>query len=162
MFTEKNLYSKILVSLFILVFSSILKAQEVSACLENAFTQSEMNTCEGIGLQSARTELKRVLASIKISYQSTSPEFLVKLELAQEAWEASLVADLEMKFPKEDKRLNYGSVYPMCSSDYETRIVLQRIEFLKQWTTGHQGGEVCSGSVIHEYCVKNDCSSIKQ
>ncbi|MFC3122802.1 lysozyme inhibitor LprI family protein [Agaribacter flavus] len=153
---------KVAISIFILFFSWMLKAQDVSVCLENAHTQLEMNNCEGIELQSARSELLRVLKAIEASYESTSPEFLIKLKHAQEAWEASLEADLEMKFPLEDKRLNYGSVYPMCSSGYETKLVLQRIEFLKQWASGHQGGEVCSGSIIHEYCVENDCSLINQ
>jgi len=160
MFTENNQAMKSLLSLFIVFLSFQVLSNDLPLCLESAQTQSEMNRCEGINLQSTRAELCRVLTAIKVAYKSTSPEFLLKLEISQKAWEETLKADMDMKYPQEDKRGQYGSVYPMCASGFESMLILSRIEFLKEWLQGHKGGVVCSGSVIHSYCIENDCSKI--
>ena len=150
--------SKYIVLLFTLVFAANLNAQNLSSCLEKASTQQAMNRCEGVNLAAVNAELSRVMEHIKTQYQG-SPEFLQQLALSQEAWQASLQANLAMKFPLQDKQYNYGSVYPMCASGFEARLIAQRIAFLKAWLSGAEEGEVCSGSVLPEYCLQNDCDS---
>lgn len=162
MFTEVILNHKLFLILFLFCFSFQISGQESPSCMEDANTQLEMNQCEGTNLEYLRIELARVLNKIKTIYKTTSPEFLVNLDSSQLAWEKSLEADLEMKFPLSPKRVSYGSVYPMCSSGFEARLIIKRIEFLKEWTNGSIDGEVCSGSVINSYCIQNDCGNIKQ
>ncbi|WP_272992108.1 lysozyme inhibitor LprI family protein [Porticoccus hydrocarbonoclasticus] len=128
--------------------------------MENAQTQLEINQCAGINLLAAKRKLVNVLEKIRHAYKSASPDFLTKLDVSQKAWEESLEADMEMKYPLEDKRLQYGSVYPMCASGFESRLVLARVEFLKEWLKGHQDGDICSGSIIHSYSIQRDCSNI--
>ena len=52
-----------------------------------------------------------------------------------------------MKFPHENKKLQYGSVYPMCASNLKTSLTLLRIIYLKQWLEGVAEGNVCAGSL---------------
>ncbi|NVK55333.1 MAG: DUF1311 domain-containing protein [Alteromonadaceae bacterium] len=147
----------LLLSALFLAFN--VSAQNLSLCLQKAQTQFEMNQCEGINLAAVNTELARVMARIQSVYKASSPELLAELELSHKAWQASLQANLAMKFPLQDKRLNYGSVYPMCASAFEAKLVAQRIEFLKEWTVGVEEGEVCSGSVLSEYFLRSDCGN---
>ena len=128
--------------------------------MANAQTQLEINQCAGINLLTARRTLESMLEKIRHAYKSASPEFLTKLDVSQKAWEESVKADMELKYPFEDKRLQYGSVYPMCASGFESRLVLARIEFLREWLNGHEDGDICSGSIIHSYSIPMDCFNI--
>ena len=121
-------------------------AQEVDHCLENANTQIEMNQCEGINFEKADKELNRVYKLIRKVYKNNK-EFLLKLKLSELAWKKSRDADMEMRFPLENKQYEYGSAYPMCDSAIETSLTLQRIAYLKQWLVGIEEGDVCSGSI---------------
>lgn len=151
---------RFLFSLLALLIAFQTHGKELPSCMENAQTQLEINQCAGINLLTARRKLENVLENIRHAYKSESPEFLTKLDVSQKAWEKSLKADMEMKYPLEGKRLQYGSVYPMCASGFESRLVLARIEFLKEWLKGHEDGDVCSGSIIHSYSIQRDCSNI--
>ncbi len=151
---------RFLFSLTALLIAFHTYSDELPSCMENAQTQLEINQCAGINLLTVRSKLENMLEKIKSAYKSASPEFLTKLDVSQKAWEKSLKADMEMKYPLEDKRLQYGSVYPMCASGFESRLVLARIEFLKEWLKGHKDGDVCSGSIMHSYSIQRDCSDI--
>jgi len=51
-----------------------------------------------------------------------------------------------VKFPKREYGY-YGSVQPMCWSEYLTQLTKERISTLKIWLNGTQEGDSCSGSV---------------
>ena len=72
--------------------------------------------------------------------------FIKNLKAAQYAWVIFKEAHLASRFPDERKR-NYGSVYPMCKCDLLTDITKARVEDLKIWLIGVNEGEVCLGSV---------------
>ncbi len=116
------------------------------SCLQKANTQLEMNRYAGASYQLADAELNRVYKLIRRQYKK-NPKFLAKLVISQRAWIKLRDANMEMHFPAVNKRLEYGSVYPMCSSLVEKKIVLQRIIYLKQWLKGVEEGDVCSGSI---------------
>ena len=151
---------RFLFSLTALLIAFHTYSDELPSCMANAQTQLEINQCAGINLLAARRTLESVLEKIRHAYTSASPEFLTKLDVSQKAWQESVKADMELKYPLEDKRLQYGSVYPMCASGFESRLVLARIEFLREWLNGHEDGDVCSGSIIHSYSIPRDCSNI--
>lgn len=138
---NKSIYLILLLSL--VTFSS---AEESKSCLETADTQFAMNQCAGIGYKEADDELNRVYKEIQSLYKD-DPLFLEKLKAAQLAWITLRDADMELYFPMENKRRNYGSVYSMCAAGIKTKLTLARVEFLKQWLNGSEEGEVCSGSV---------------
>ena len=54
---------------------------------------------------------------------------------------------MAMRFPKEDKLLHYGSVYPMCRSYILAEMTEQRTNKLKVWLEGIEEGEVCLGTI---------------
>ena len=54
---------------------------------------------------------------------------------------------MDALFPEEQKRLYYGSVFPMCWSMALTSLTNERIEKLKIWLTGIEEGDMCSGSI---------------
>jgi uncharacterized protein YecT (DUF1311 family) len=140
--------------LLTLLFSLNIYANESESCLETAMSQRDMNQCAGVDYKIAESELYRVIVEIKKLYKGEE-KFLVNLEKSQQNWEAQLELDLALKFPRADEPMYYGSVFPMCYSGYKTRLALQRIAFLKEWLKGSTDGEVCSGSVMHEYYIKN-------
>mgnify|MGYP003149283223 FL=1 len=151
---------RFLFSLTALLIAFHTYSDELPSCMENAQTQLEINQCAGINLLTARRTLESVLEKIRHAYKSASPEFLTKLDVSQKSWEESVKANMELKYPLEDKRLQYGSVYPMCASGFESRLVLARVEFLKEWLKGHEDGDICSGSIIHRHSIQRDCSNI--
>lgn len=109
-------------------------------------TQSEINHCHGLDFEKADSELNRVYKLIQLVY-SDNEEFLIKLKKSQRIWIQLRDSNHEMIFPLEEKRNEYGSVYPACSLGVNTTQTLERIEFLKQWLTGIEEGDVCSGSI---------------
>ena len=137
-----------------LLFSFNAYSDEAESCLEKAMSQYDMNQCTGIDLKKAESELHRVLVEIKKLYKGET-KFLTNLDKSQKNWEAQLELDLDLKYPRADEPMYYGSVFPMCYSGYKTRLTLQRITFLKEWLKGSLDGEVCSGSVMHEFYIKN-------
>lgn len=132
--------------IFSLCISFNVYGKGADHCLENANTQSEMDRCAGIDFQKADRELNRVYKRILKAYKNNK-EFLSKLKKSELAWLKLRDADMEMRFPLKDKQSQYGSVYPMCYSEIETTLTLQRIAYLKQWLAGIEEGDVCSGSI---------------
>lgn len=122
------------------------EATDVNQCLQQAQTQSAMNSCQNLNFKQADAELNRVYRLIQQVYQD-DPQFLAKLKQSQRAWIKQRDADLAMRFPAEDTAFEYGSVYPMCSAAVATELTTQRISFLKQWLSGIEEGDVCSGSI---------------
>ena len=118
----------------------------VNQCLEQAQTQSAMNSCQNLDFKQADAELNRVYQQLQLVYQD-NPQFLAKLKQSQRTWIKLRDADLAMRFPAENTAFEYGSVYPMCYAAVATELTTQRISFLKQWLSGIEEGDVCSGSV---------------
>lgn len=59
-----------------------------------------------------------------------------------------------MMFPHADEPRYYGSVFPMCANGFKTQLTLERVSFLKKWLIGSEEGDVCSGSIINGWSVK--------
>lgn len=126
---------------------------ESKECYEKALSQTEINQCAAQSLQEAEAELNRVYEKIKEVYIEDKT-FLEKLEKAQFAWTKSKEADFELKFPHIDEPRFYGSVFSMCSTEYKAKLTLQRVDFLKHWTTGSESGDICRGSQVPQSYLK--------
>ncbi len=122
------------------------ESKGLSGCYEDAFTQKDLNTCSRTDYKAADTELNRVYKKIQQVYKD-DPLFLNKLKIAQLTWIKYRDASFDMKYPKNDERSYYGSVFPMCSGIYLTEITIIRIAQLKIWLKGIEEGDVCVGSV---------------
>ena len=130
-----------------LTFSGNVFSSELKECYEKAISQAEINQCAATNLQEDNAELNRVYEKIKEIYKEDKT-FLEKLENAQLAWTKSRDADFELKFPHIDEPNFYGSVFSMCSDEYRVLLTSQRVAFLKQWTKGSEGGDICRGSQV--------------
>jgi uncharacterized protein YecT (DUF1311 family) len=107
-----------------------------------AKTQLELNECATAEEQKAEEEMNQLYRQL-LSGASKNPAYREKLEAAQKAWLAYRDAELEAKYPAQDKRGEYGSVYPMCFANDRTDLVRQRIEEIKALLK--QTEDVCAG-----------------
>ncbi|VXB97366.1 conserved exported hypothetical protein [Flavobacterium sp. 9AF] len=109
-------------------------------------TQSEMNEEENQKYLQADKELNEVYLKIMKEYKH-DVEFIANLKISQNYWIKFRDAEMNAIFPKKDKMLNYGSVFPMCWSIQLTKLTKERTETLKKWLKGVEEGDLCSGSI---------------
>ena len=120
-------------------------AKEPSNCLMTKLSQKEMQQCPKIHYKQADSELNRVYGVLQDVYKKDKL-FLKKLKQSQRIWIKLRDANFEMQFPHAKEQGYYGSIFPTCADGYKIALTLQRVEFLKQWVTGVEEGENCSGS----------------
>ena len=109
-------------------------------------SQTEMNQEAFSHYKEKDAELNLVYNKILKEY-SSDKDFIINLKKAQNIWIQFRDAELAMQFPKEDKLLHYGSVYPMCRNYILAEMTEQRTKRLKTWLEGIEEGEVCLGSI---------------
>ena len=109
-------------------------------------SQSELNKTAIAECKKVDIELNNVYQKILTKYKSDSI-FIDRFKKTQKIWISYRDAELEMKFPAENKQAEYGSVYPMCVSHFIKKLTEERIEKLKIWLIGIEEGDICSGSV---------------
>ena len=116
-------------------------------CFDKAQTQAELNSCAGDEYAAADAELNRVYKAILEKYKDDS-KFVTKLRAAQRAWLQYRDAEIDAKFPHADERsAYYGSIFPMCDSQYKAGLTRERVAKLREWLDGTEEGDVCAGSV---------------
>ncbi len=109
-------------------------------------TQHEMHKDANNRYKKSDNELNKVYQKILTEYKSDSI-FINRLKKTQKIWIAYKDAELEMKFPAENKQAQYGSVYPMCVSLFLKELTDERTKKLRVWLNGIEEGDMCSGSV---------------
>jgi uncharacterized protein YecT (DUF1311 family) len=116
-----------------------------SATFGFAQTQLEMNQAAGVEFQKADKELNTVYQKIIKEY-SADTLFIKNLRASQRIWIQFRDAEILVKFPETDPGY-YGSIFPVCYSNYKTELTQARITTLKQWIDGVKEGDVCAGSI---------------
>jgi uncharacterized protein YecT (DUF1311 family) len=114
---------------------------------ELATTQLEMNECAAAASEKAETEMSELYAQL-LARASQKPMYRAKVETAQKAWLAYRDAELELKYPAEDKRTEYGSVYPMCFANDRRELTRERIAEIRALLK--QTDDVCAGEWARE------------
>ena len=109
-------------------------------------SQHQMSKEASEAYKKADAELNNVYKEIITKYKSDTL-FISKLRKTQRIWITYRDAEVEMKFPAENKELAYGSVYPMCKSILLKALTEERTEKLSVWLNGVEEGDVCSGSI---------------
>lgn len=110
-------------------------------------TQSDANQESYNDYQQADKKLNEVYQEILKRY-SENKLFIEKLKIAQRLWIQLRDAQLDMKFPSERRDIKYyGSVLPMCISEYLGVLTNARIEELEEWLKGCEEGYVCRGTI---------------
>jgi uncharacterized protein YecT (DUF1311 family) len=125
---------------FILLFLMLLTQ------LSFGQTQAEMNAGAQAEYTKAESEMNRVYAKILAEYKDDIT-FIEKLKISQDLWLKFRDAELEMKFPAEDKYEYYGSMYPMCAAYYLKTLTETRTKTLQGWVTPIGSDDACSGSM---------------
>ena len=111
-----------------------------------AQTQTVMNINSYNEYLKTDKELNKVYQQILKEYISDKL-FLQKLKVSQNYWVKFRDAETEARFPEEDKKFNYGSIYPVCVNAFMAEKTKARIKELKVWLDGNEEGEMCNGSV---------------
>jgi uncharacterized protein YecT (DUF1311 family) len=126
----------------LLLFSGGILAQEPSTCFDRANSQKELNDCAGAELKRADTRLNEVYQQLLKRFDTDQPA-TQKIRAAQRAWITYRDAQLEADFPGENKRSEYGSVYPMCFAILSPKLTRERIKTLEEMLAAPEG-EVCN------------------
>ncbi len=121
---------------FSIMFTQFLFAQ----------SQAQMNNDSYVSYKKVDNELGVVYQKV-INKYSKNPDFINALRASERLWIQLRDAEIKMRFPANDPRLEYGSVYPMCVNIYLENITKTRINYLKEWLQSTDGGDVCSGSL---------------
>lgn len=119
-------------------------------------TQMEMNQELNENYLKTDKELKGVYIQILSEYK-TDTNFIEKLKASQLLWVKFRDTELEMKFPEPDKSY-YGSIFPMCVSEYLTELTKQRTKKLNEWLKPNIEGDVCGGSLKYRELKKDEIS----
>ena len=107
--------------------------------------QYQLDASAAAEYKKADADLNKMYQKILAAYKD-DPAFIKKLQTAQRSWISFRDAEIEAIFPSANKD-DYGSVYPMCRSNWLTKFTLQRTKELKRWIDGAQEGDVCCGSI---------------
>jgi uncharacterized protein YecT (DUF1311 family) len=123
----------------------ILSLFVFSSTLVFCQTQVEMNKAAHMQYQEADRELNSIYKQILQLYR-TDTVFINNLKAAQRIWLQFREAEVKMKFPDRQPGY-YGSIAPLCWSQYQTELTRERIITLKQWVKGINEPDDCSGSI---------------
>ena len=108
-------------------------------------TQMQMNQTAANAYKKADKELNVAYKTILNLYKTDSI-FIQSFKESQRLWVKFRDAELKMKYPETEPGF-YGSVLPMCQSDYLEKLTLDRVKTLQIWIKGVEEGDVCSGSI---------------
>ena len=109
-------------------------------------TTSEMKEQAAQSYKTADAELNGVYQQILKEY-SDDTVFLEALRTSQRNWIKFRDSELKMKYPDRGSSGWYGSIHPLCISNYLAELTESRTERLKVRITGIEEGDVCSGTV---------------
>jgi len=113
-----------------------------------AQSQTEMNIASDKNFQKADKELNRVYQKIlTLPEYKQDKAFIESLKKSQRIWIQFRDAEVLAKYPHQNERAYYGSIFPTCLSNYKEELTLERIKKLKIWLEGIEEGDGCSGSV---------------
>lgn len=109
-------------------------------------TQQEMNQTAFESYKQADRELNLVYKRVVKEYQEDTL-FIQKLRNAQRIWISHRDAELEMRYPAVNKRLEYGSVYSSCVSSFLKDLTIKRTATLRLFIEGIEEGYLCTGVI---------------
>ncbi len=136
----------IAIFLYSLGYSHMLKAQHIETeDAQLSSTIEQVDATEDISYQEADKALNKVYKQILKKYEK-APVFLKKLKAVQRLWIQFRDAELEMRFPMENKRVAYGTVYFGCKEQYLIDMTIVRTKTLKEWQGDIDEYDSCNGS----------------
>ena len=110
------------------------------------YSQTNINNDANQIYKDSDTELNELYKEILKEY-STDTIFIQAFRTSQLNWIKFRDSELKMKYPDRGSSGQYGSIHPLCISNYLAELTESRTERLKVWITGIEEGDVCSGTV---------------
>lgn len=117
--------------IFLILFT-LLSTYVLASDTKPPMTQYEMNEDSYKSYRKADKELNKIYKQV-IQKHADDKLFIKKLKISQRLWIKLKDANLEALFPEENKRVFYGSMYPLSRNTALEKYTLQRIDFLKQF-----------------------------
>lgn len=117
----------------------------VFVAVASAQSQREMNETACNAARKADAALNAVYQGI-LKNSKDDKVFVKKLRIAQRAWVAFRDAELEARYPEEEKTTAYGTMYTLCYCTALADLTRQRTEQLMPWRDGVPEGDGCTGS----------------
>lgn len=108
-------------------------------------TQTEMNGAVSGTLVKADKELNDTYNEILRQYKSDA-SFIKNLKKSQKLWIKFRDAEMKVKYPKREAGF-YGSMQPLCYTNYMAELTRKRTKELKDWLKGAEEGDTCAGSI---------------
>lgn len=139
-----------------LLTGAAMAAEKSLNCNEIDGSQGDLNACFAGEFAKADADLNATWKKIQTKY-ADKPLFLEKLKASQRLWLQFRDAEVAAAFPvgkSDDPQFVYGSVYPMCISQLQAALTVQRVNQLKAWLDGTQEGDVCAGSIKNSVELK--------
>jgi uncharacterized protein YecT (DUF1311 family) len=120
-----------LIWFFLTVLPAVAQVSaQYRACNLNAKTQLAMDTCAGNEV-ALRTKQMGYIYNELVSRAARQPGAVAKIRASEKAWTAYTDAYIEALYPATDKRLSYGSVYPMEVALARSELIQHHIADLK-------------------------------
>jgi uncharacterized protein YecT (DUF1311 family) len=107
-------------------------------------TQLDINEEAYLEYEKADKEMNSVYHKILTEYKADTI-FLKNLKVSQRVWLKFRDAEVKVKFPDRPAGY-YGSIQPLCNSQYLKELTETRIKSLKYWLHVAEDGDPCSGS----------------
>lgn len=108
-------------------------------------SQLEMNGSVSGNLTKADQELNDIYNKVLKVYKSDAA-FTKNLKKSQRFWIKFRDAEMKAKYPKREAG-HYGSMQPLCYTNYMAELTKKRTKELKVWLDGVEEGDSCAGSV---------------
>ena len=130
---KRNCCVLIVSCMLVILISGTCGAQESKiylACNSRAKTQYDLNACANDEARRVDEELNRIYKRV-LSTAADDPVATAKIKSAETAWMAYRDAYLEAMYPANDKRAEYGSIFPMEIDLLGAKITRQQIDALR-------------------------------
>lgn len=108
-------------------------------------SQVEMNLDAEASYSKTKMKLDSLHQRIEKEYQNDSV-FMNQFFESKKMWEEYKKSQVLMKYPENDPTRN-GSVFNTCYYSYLEKLTQQRMDVLKDWISGANEGDCCSGSI---------------
>lgn len=108
-------------------------------------SQAKMNEAVSGNLVKADKELNETYNEILKQYKSDAA-FIKNLKKSQNIWIKFRDAEMKVKYPKREAGF-YGSMQPLCFTNYKAELTKKRTKELKDWLKGSEEGDTCAGSI---------------
>ena len=103
----------------------------------NAQSMGDMTSEANSQFEIADKNLNTAYKNLLIEYKDY-PNFIEKLKIAQRLWIKYRDALIDMQFPSNEPRFDYGSMYPLCLLGYKTELTRKRTDELINYSMGCQ------------------------